>query len=41
MTVADHGPGVEPSEIELITNKFYRGTKNTTVPLGSKLVYNR
>lgn len=25
MQLADHGPGVPPSEIDLITNKFYRG----------------
>lgn len=37
MTVADHGPGVDPSEIELITNKFYRGTKNTAGKEGSGL----
>ncbi|MCR5746354.1 MAG: HAMP domain-containing histidine kinase [Lachnospiraceae bacterium] len=25
MQIVDHGPGVSPSEIDLITNKFYRG----------------
>jgi len=25
MQIVDHGPGVPPSEIDLITNKFYRG----------------
>ena len=25
MTISDHGPGVPKSEIDLITNKFYRG----------------
>ena len=25
MQISDHGPGVSPEEIDLITNKFYRG----------------
>jgi signal transduction histidine kinase len=25
MQIADHGPGVPPAELDLITNKFYRG----------------
>ncbi len=27
MSIADHGPGVEEDELELITNKFYRGKR--------------
>lgn len=27
MSIADHGPGVEEDELDLITNKFYRGKK--------------
>ncbi len=27
MSIADHGPGIEEDELELITNKFYRGKK--------------
>ena len=37
MSISDHGPGVDPSEIELITNKFYRGKKNTAGKEGSGL----
>ena len=37
MSISDHGPGVDPSEIELITNKFYRGKKNTAGKDGSGL----
>ncbi|MBP5733910.1 MAG: ATP-binding protein, partial [Lachnospiraceae bacterium] len=25
MKISDHGPGVSPEELSLITNKFYRG----------------
>ena len=27
MSIADHGPGVEEDELDLITNKFYRGKR--------------
>ena len=37
MTIKDHGPGVDPSEIDLVTNKFYRGKKNTAGKEGSGL----
>ncbi|MCR5251395.1 MAG: HAMP domain-containing histidine kinase [Lachnospiraceae bacterium] len=37
MKIRDHGEGVDPGEIELLTNKFYRGSKNTAGKEGSGL----
>lgn len=37
MSIRDHGEGVEPEELDLITNKFYRGKKNTSEKEGSGL----
>ena len=37
MKIADHGEGVEEEELALLTNKFFRGTKNTTDKEGSGL----
>lgn len=37
MSIRDHGEGVEPEEIDLLTNKFYRGRKNTAGKEGSGL----
>ena len=36
MSIKDHGAGVDPEEIDLLTNKFYRG-KNTEGKDGSGL----
>lgn len=37
MIIKDYGEGVAPEEIELLTNKFYRGRKNTAGKDGSGL----
>ena len=37
MKIADHGAGVEEEELALLTNKFFRGTKNTFEKEGSGL----
>ncbi len=37
MRIRDHGKGVDPEELELLTNKFYRGKKNTAGKEGSGL----
>jgi len=37
MTIRDYGEGVEDEELELITNKFFRGKKNTAKKEGSGL----
>ena len=37
MKIIDHGEGVEEEELSLITNKFFRGTKNTADKEGSGL----
>ena len=37
MKISDHGEGVAEEELELITNKFYRGSRNTADKEGSGL----
>ena len=37
MKIRDHGEGVDPEEISFLTNKFYRGRKNTSGKEGSGL----
>lgn len=37
MEIRDHGKGVEPEELQLITQKFYRGKNNTKDKEGSGL----
>ena len=37
MKIIDHGEGVEEEELSLLTNKFFRGTKNTADKEGSGL----
>lgn len=37
MTIKDHGEGVKDEELELLTNKFFRGEKNTANKEGSGL----
>ena len=37
MKIRDHGEGVNPEEISFLTNKFYRGRKNTSGKDGSGL----
>ena len=37
MKIRDHGEGVNPEEISFLTNKFYRGRKNTSGKEGSGL----
>ena len=37
MRIRDYGEGVDPEEVELLTNKFYRGKKNTAGKDGSGL----
>ena len=37
MTLRDYGEGVNPEEIGFLTNKFYRGKKNTAGKEGSGL----
>ena len=37
MKISDHGEGVAEEELELLTNKFYRGSRNTSDKEGSGL----
>lgn len=37
MTIRDHGEGADPEELELLTNKFYRGKKHAADKEGSGL----
>ncbi len=37
MSIRDYGKGIDPEEIDLLTNKFYRGMKNTEGKEGSGL----
>ena len=37
MKIKDYGEGVDPNEIGFLTNKFYRGKKNTAGKEGSGL----
>ena len=37
MSIRDHGKGVDPEELELLTNKFYRGQQNSVGKEGSGL----